>query len=381
MSAAEPLIPTLVALLTPPGRGALATIALRGPEAYRFAQGCLATAVPAAERTERPWLRQFQAGAGAGEELVVAFPNGDEARLHCHGGAAACEAVLNALERQGAVRVGWQQWNEAVADNAIASSARIALAGALTERTACILLDQLHGALANELQAICDLLMQSQNVIAATDRLDELLARASLGLHLTQPWRVVIAGRPNAGKSSLLNALLGFQRAIISEIAGTTRDVVTARTAFAGWPVELLDTAGLRESTDPVELAGVALARQEIAGADLLLHVVPANEPLPGKLSANAGLLVRTKCDLLPTADAREPIDGLLVSVVTGAGLKELGTAIAAHLVPRAAEPQTAVPFTAGQVADLKQCRAAIASDPARGRQILQSMLIERGTN
>src|SRR6185503_7750192 len=102
-----------------------------------------------------------------------------------------------------------------------------------------------------------------------------LLALAEVGLHLTTPWRVVFAGPPNVGKSSLVNALLGYPRAIVYDQPGTTRDVLTASTAFDGWPFELRDTAGLRDgiSLDSVEVEGVARARAQIATADLVVFV------------------------------------------------------------------------------------------------------------
>ena len=114
------------------------------------------------------------------------------------------------------------------------------------------LLDQYHGALESEIEAIRTLLRELQpNIDAAASRLETLLGRASIGLHLVRPWRVTIAGPPNVGKSSLLNALAGFERAIVFDQPGTTRDVLTVLTAIDGWPIELADTAGWRDSERP----------------------------------------------------------------------------------------------------------------------------------
>src|SRR5204862_3686687 len=161
----------------------------------------------------------------------------------------------------------------------IAAQALLALAGARTERTATIFLDQYRGALRKDLTAIEHDLTHG-NHDTAVRALNSLLARASLGLHLRQPWKVVIAGRPNDGKSSLMNAILGYQRSIVWHEPGTTRDVLTATTAIDGWPLELIDTAGLRvgravpaDSADPIESEGIARARAQIAAADLTILV------------------------------------------------------------------------------------------------------------
>lgn len=355
---------TIISLLTPPGRGALATIAVQGPAAWQFTNACLVTPIKEPHAAMlKPWLREFRGAAGGLEELVVVFPRPDEARIHCHGGTAACEAVLQAFEAQGAVRI----------------VSNCALANALTERTALLLLDQLQGALAKEIAAIDALLAQGQPTIAQ-QRLEHLLKRVPLGLHLTEPWQVVIAGRPNAGKSSLLNALLGFQRSITSEQPGTTRDVVTARTAIDGWPIELRDTAGLRTSHDTIEAAGVELAEHEIRTADLLLYLIPADETagaVESQLSdlrqiraAELPLLViRTKADLeVSSAFAAD----LSVSVWQNQGLEPLCQRISERLIGTPPEPGAAVPLEREQIARMKEAlQRLIANDPAAARKIL----------
>jgi tRNA modification GTPase len=104
-----------------------------------------------------------------------------------------------------------------------------------------------------------------------TAQLDALLRWSEFGRHLTQPWQVVLTGVPNVGKSSLINRLLGYSRSIVYAEPGTTRDVVTAATAFDGWPVELSDTAGLRDAAGEIEAAGVERARRHLATADLAI--------------------------------------------------------------------------------------------------------------
>ncbi len=341
---------TVVSLLTPPGRGALATIGVRGPLAWSFTDSAIDQP---ASSDPRPWLRHFRSAQGASEELVVVFPAADEARVHCHGGLAACEAVLQAFEAQGAKRIDWKEWA------AEFDPARVALSDALTERTALILLDQLNGAYKLELNGIRALL-RTADKDAAIPRLKALINRGHIGLHLTQPWQVVIAGRPNAGKSSLLNALLGFQRSITSPQPGTTRDVVTARTAIDGWPIELRDTAGLRASQDAIEAAGIELAEQELRTADLVIYLIPASESahqveqqlakLPGNLRTKL-LVVRTKADLHPAS----PVEEFAVSALTGLGLQKLSAAIVERLIGEVPTPGEPVPFTAGQIAELNQ--------------------------
>lgn len=363
--------PTHVALLTPPGRGALATICVRGPQAQVLTSACLVNPSGAIPRKFfRPWLCNFRGAGGALEELVVVFLNEQEARIHCHGGAAACDAVINALVQQGAQHVpifAHKFWACDLSDESLSLRPRNALSQALTERTALILLDQLNGAWMSAAKELARLSIDDKR--AAVEFIDQLLARAPVGLHLTGPWQVVIAGRPNAGKSSLLNALVGFQRSITSPQPGTTRDVVTARTAIDGWPVELRDTAGLRSSGDAIESLGVELAEAELIAADLVLYLIPSEETaeqvaeqmreVSAIRSGRPLLVVRTKLDLhSATATPTEHA----VSAQSGAGLPELMTAIIAHLIPVVPPVGVAVPFLPELVAALVHSRMALAS-------------------
>ena len=152
---------------------------------------------------------------------------------------------------------------------------------------------------------------------------------------------VAILGRPNVGKSSLLNALLGSERAIVTGQAGTTRDVLDERAVFDGVPVRLFDTAGIREAQDEAERIGVSRAREALARADVLLVVLDGAAPLAAEhaalLAETAGrprILVRNKCDL-PAADMELPEAALPVSARTGAGLDALRAAILALAAPQ----------------------------------------------
>lgn len=375
---------TEVIELTPRGRGALAVVLVAGPEALAIVDGCFhaASGRPLTdELIDRIVLGRW--GGPDGEELIVCRRADDRVEVHCHGGLAAVGAVVDGLTQRGCQSTPWQDWLQRTEDDPLRAAAHVALADAPTQRTAAILLDQYHGALAaavrRALDAVSDGLWQQA---AAT--LDELLAFRDFGLHLTQPWQVVLAGPPNVGKSSLINALVGHQRAIVCDLAGTTRDVVRATTAVDGWPIHLADTAGLRDATDEVETAALAQAAAALAAADLVLLVSDAAEscgPARGhdadeRLPSSARRLhVRNKIDLLPSRPA-PAADELLTSAVTGEGIDELVRAIGRTLVPVAPERGAAVPFTADQVAALDEARAAIRGREAlTARDALESLL------
>jgi len=169
------------------------------------------------------------------------------------------------------------------------------------------------------------------DLVAALDRaragVDTLLATAPLGQRLREGALVVLAGRPNAGKSSLFNALLGIERALVTEIPGTTRDTIEAQADLDGWPVRLADTAGLRDSGDRLERMGIEVSRRYLAAADLILLCVETGRALdPGELElleTGPALLVRTKADLgrdgpgiNVSAETREGLDDLKLALV-----------------------------------------------------------------
>jgi tRNA modification GTPase len=231
------------------------------------------------------------------------------------------------------------------------------LARATTLRTASILLDQCHGAFERAIERIVGLLEahvgHGPTYEEACSLLGELARYAPIGRHLVEPWKVVVAGAPNVGKSSLVNALAGFQRAVVSEIAGTTRDVVSVQLAYDGWPVELTDTAGLREA-EGLEAEGVERANRALAEADLVLWVLDRADPNPRwptdhELARN--ILVANKTDL-PAQWGSEERGTLAVSAATGLGLAELIAVIVRRLVPHSPAAGAAVPFSP-ELADL----------------------------
>jgi tRNA modification GTPase len=160
---------------------------------------------------------------------------------------------------------------------------------------------------------------------------------------------LVIAGPPNVGKSSLLNALAGFERSIVSPEPGTTRDIVTVETALNGWPVEFADTAGLRDTAAGLEREGGQLASARIREADLCVWVVDATDPQPvwpsETMADESWLYAVNKCDLPPAWNLDAARTAVHVSALSGAGLVGLCSRIVDRLVPLDPPAGTAIPF------------------------------------
>jgi tRNA modification GTPase len=348
---------TYAACLTPPGTAAIAVLAVRGPAAWeivrrRFApasQRPLPAEVP--EPSDPFWFGRFGDPATGADEVVLSVQRRDPpwVELHCHGGRAVVRLLLETLAAAGVVVCTWQELERHTSEDPLRTEALIALSEAPTTRTAAILLDQYHGALHRALQAVNDAL-ERRDTAEAASLLQELLRYAGVGRHLTRPWQVVIAGAPNVGKSSLVNALAGYERCVVSPTPGTTRDVVTTVIALDGWPIELADTAGWRSSGDALEKQGIDLAQAAAARADLCVWVLDAaatpvwptfmQDALPLRYAVN-------KIDLPPAWDWNQAKDAVRVSAHTGEGLGELCRMIVRELMPGASPAGQAVPFTA----------------------------------
>lgn len=352
-----------VALLTPPGRGALAVVGVAGPGAVAAVSSLFHPrgSTPLADRPSGSISFGRWADREKGEELIVVRTITDAVEVHCHGGLAASEAVIASLERVGAVRQPWPEWLAAGGASEIEIEARVALAQAGGPKAARILSRQLAGALQTELDRLAAL-RHAGDTIAAAAVIARLARAARVGLRLTRPWRVVLAGPVNAGKSSLANALAGYARSIVSSEPGTTRDILETRIVLDGWEIDLIDTAGLRgdepATISATEQAGIERAIAAAAAADLVIHVRKAGlEPVafpppasPGPLAIN----VLSQCDLVP-ADASSPPGAICTSAVTGAGIADVAAAIVRGLVPEERDDPSllagAVPFTQRQLA------------------------------
>ena len=359
---------TIVAAATPPGRGGVGIVRLSGPKVPEIAALMLGE-LPAPRRaTFARFLDQRHEPIDAGLALFFPAPasyTGEHVlELHGHGGPVVLEALIARALELGARRALAGEFTqraflndkldlaqaEAIAD-LIDAGSREALRAAMRS---------LQGEFSAMVRGLTEAVIELRTYVEAaidfpeeeidfladrelTERFaavrghfDGVFESARQGRLLREGMTVVIAGRPNAGKSSLLNRLAGYDAAIVTAIPGTTRDVVRERIALDGMPLHVLDTAGLRHAGDPVEEEGMRRARAEIERADRLLFVIDAAaDPGAGAYSEERsrlpdGLpvtLVLNKCDLatgLPLADTVSGPPRLHVSALTGAGIEEL---------------------------------------------------------
>ena len=355
---------TIFALATPPGRGAIAILRLSGAGV-----NAALTALGAGELTPRmASLRTLKHdNETLDQALVLRFPGPasytgeDCAELHLHGGRAVIEAVASALTALGLRPAEPGEFTRRAFEHGrmdLAQAEAVAdLIDAETRSQRTQALGQLDGALSRTYaQFRADLLTALALVEAEIDFPDEdvpdnlarsagpildrliadlsrALADAARGERVRAGYRIVLIGETNAGKSSLFNALVAREAAIVTPVAGTTRDVLDAELIIAGYAVTLSDTAGLRLSEDVVEVEGVRRARARAEAADLRLWVRAPGD-IPGEAAAlirPGDLTILTKADLgLVTVE--EP-DTVIVSTRTGVGLAGLHDRIAARLM------------------------------------------------
>ncbi|WP_437191033.1 GTPase [Planctomicrobium sp. SH527] len=335
--------------LTPRGRGAVATIGVRGPldlldGEFFPVNGLSATSQKQQAVCFGTW------GTVSPEEIVFLRTGEHAAELHCHGGIAAVQRILSDLQQHGAEVITQQQWRQ-IGTSLVESECAEALSKATTQRTAHHLLRQ-QSLFPQAVGALREL--SGEKLVAAIER---LLAHREFGRHLLVPWKVVLCGRPNVGKSQLINALVGFERAVVFDMPGTTRDVVTAETAFRGWPVELSDTAGMRETESELEAAGIAKAKTRLSEADLVVVVLDSTAGITDEdrqlLSRLPdAVVVWNKCDL-PVTSA-PPSGALSVSAIQHEGIPELIEKIVSRLVPAEPPLEAAFPVIDSQVTRLE---------------------------
>lgn len=333
--------------LTAAGRSAVAVVAVRGPGIGEMMARLFQPA--GAERLARPTrprdVSRAQPGdvyfghwRSTGEELVVCRTS-RQWEVHCHGGVAAAPRVLGDLVTEGCQQVSAAAWELAPGASDSVNAALRLLARAATLRVASMLLDQSRGAWDRAAAEMAGLLSEGRWEEAG-QRLERWERIAPCAKIFERPWRVAICGAPNAGKSTLLNALLGYERTVVWEQPGTTRDVVESCTVLDGWPVEIWDTAGIRETADPLEREGARRAQEAARRADLLIELVDLSDPQRTLLgdSDREILRVGNKLDLAaPDGSERLseqwPLD-LCISAASHEGVEKLGDELVRRLAP-----------------------------------------------
>lgn len=364
----------IVALATPPGRSALALIRLSGRGAFEVAARVLRPFRPDPPRAvSRVRLVHPATGDLVDDALAACFRaprtyTGDDlVEISTHGGLLVPAAAVAALVAAGARPAAPGEFTRRAVLNGkldlLQAEATADLIDAGAPAQARRALQQLDRGLSARLGALRGELLELEALLAydidfpeedagavaperverawraVRERLARLLETAPAGERLREGALVAIAGPPNAGKSSLFNALLGTERAIVTELPGTTRDAIEAAAVIEGFPFRLVDTAGLRESGDRVERIGIEVARRYVDAADLILFCREAGD---GTRDAEAErFLAACRAPVMRVATKRDLVDGptvpasVGVSVVTGEGLAELRRRLAAEAFGR----------------------------------------------
>ena len=373
---------TIAAISTPPGEGAIALVRISGPAAVSIAEKIFrGKKRPSRFASHIQYFGDIVTESGGLIDEVMmsihrapaSYTGEDIVEISCHGGTLVTAKVLEACLHAGARGARPGEFTERAFLNGkmdlTQAEAVIDLIRARTDLALRSATEQLEGKLGEQIKGIRDSLVDllahveasidfSEEGIAPDEgnslrvRLDSvreqiaaLLATADHGRILRDGVRVVIYGATNAGKSSLLNRLLGYERVIVSDAPGTTRDTIEETVNLCGVPVRLLDTAGLRTSTSDIEREGIARTERSLQKADLRLHIIDRNAAPPAHFEQNANgneLLVLNKSDL-PEHPEWKNTNALRVSCVTGDGLGALENEILSRISKQNLRPENAL--------------------------------------
>lgn len=366
---------TIAAIATPPGSGAISVVRMSGPQATAVLQACTGKVTQARRAT---LVHVRDARGQVIDEVVVTYFAGpasytgeDVVEFSCHGGMLVTRRVLERLLQCGARPAEPGEFTRRAFENGrmdlTRAEAVMDVINAGSDLALRAAQNQLHGAIFRKVEAAVDKLISvaahveayidfpeediapdtTQELVNAVDavcaELRALLATADEGRLLREGVRTAIIGAPNVGKSSLLNMLLGYERAIVSDTAGTTRDTIEESVSLGGLRLRLIDTAGLHDSADAIERAGMERSRRAGAEADLVLEVADATLPPPHTElpeSTAQHILLLNKCDL-PEHPAWQGVKALRISCHTGHGHQELADTITERFLHSSGELDT----------------------------------------